>query len=49
MENFDRENIDELLEICQTRQYFLPSKFYTVWYVAIKCILLTVIRSNNYV
>ena len=22
MENFDRENIDELLEICQIHQYF---------------------------
>ena len=26
MENFDRENIDELLKICQIRQYFPPSK-----------------------
>ena len=26
MENFDRENIDELLEIRQIRQYFPPSK-----------------------
>ena len=26
MENFDRENIDELLEICQSRQYFPLSK-----------------------
>ena len=24
MENFDRENIDELLEIRQIRQYFAP-------------------------
>ena len=29
MENFDRENIDELLEI---RQYFPPSKFCAVRY-----------------
>ena len=27
MENFDRKNIDELLEIRQIRQYFSPSKF----------------------
>ena len=27
MENFDSENIDELLEIRQIRQYFPPSKF----------------------
>ena len=27
MENFDRENIDKLLEIRQIRQYFPPSKF----------------------
>ena len=26
MENFDRENIDELLEIHQIRQYFPPAK-----------------------
>ena len=31
MENFDRENIDELLEICQ---YFPPSKFCAVRYLA---------------
>ena len=30
MENFDRENIDELLEIRQIRQYFPPSKFCAV-------------------
>ena len=29
MENFDRENNDELLKI---RQYFLPLKFCAVWY-----------------
>ena len=29
MENFDRENINELLEI---RQYFPPSKFFAVRY-----------------
>ena len=33
MENFDRENIDELLENCQIRQYFPPSKFCAVWYI----------------
>ena len=33
MENFDRENIDELLEIHQIRQYFPPSKFCAVWYL----------------
>ena len=33
MENFDRENIDELLEIRQIRQYFPPSKFCAVRYV----------------
>ena len=32
MENFDRENIDKLLEIRQIRQYFPLSKFYTVRY-----------------
>ena len=32
MENFDRENIDELLEIRQIRQYFPLSKFCTIWY-----------------
>ena len=30
MENFDRENIDELLEIRQIHQYFPPSKFCVV-------------------
>ena len=33
MEFFDRENIDELLEIHQIRQHFPPSKFYAVWYI----------------
>ena len=33
MENFDKENIDKLLEIRQIRQYFPPSKFSTLWYV----------------
>ena len=27
MENFDRENIDKLLEICQIRQYFPRQNF----------------------
>ena len=33
MENFDRENIDELLEIHQIHQYFPPSKFCSVRYI----------------
>ena len=33
MENFDRENIDELLEIRQIRQYFPPSKICAVRYI----------------
>ena len=33
MENFDRENIDELLEIRQIREYFPLSKFCTIRYV----------------
>ena len=33
MENFDRENIDELLEIRQIRQYFPPSKICAIRYV----------------
>ena len=33
MENFDRENIDELLEIRQICQYFPPSKICAVQYV----------------
>ena len=33
MENFDRENIDELLEIRQICQYVPPSKFCAVWYI----------------
>ena len=32
MENFDRDNIDELLEIRQIRQYFPPSKICAVRY-----------------
>ena len=35
MENFDRENIDELLEIRQIRQYSPPSKFCAVRYTVI--------------
>jgi len=27
VENFDGENVDELIKIRQIRQYFLPSKF----------------------
>ena len=33
MENFDRENVDKLLEIRKIRQYFPPSKFFTVRYL----------------
>ena len=33
MENFYRENSDELLEICQIRQYFVPSKFCAIRYI----------------
>ena len=32
MENFDRENIDKLLEFGQIRQYFPLSKFCAVRY-----------------
>ena len=35
MENFDRENIDELLEIRQIRQYFPPSKICAIRYILI--------------
>ena len=33
MKIFDKENIDELLEIRQIRQYFPPSKFCTIQYM----------------
>ena len=48
MENFDRENIDELLKICQIRQYFPRQNFvlygnivfigssYPIWFVMYK-------------
>jgi len=32
VENFDRENVDELIKICQIRQYFSPSKFCAIQY-----------------
>ena len=35
MENFDRENNDELLEIRQIRQYFPPLKFCAVQYMSL--------------
>ena len=35
MENFDRENIDELLEISQIRQYFPPPKICAVRYILV--------------
>ena len=41
MENFDRENIDELLEICQILQYFPPSKFCTIWYMYVSMYIRT--------
>ena len=42
MENFDTENIDELLEIRQIRQYFPPSKFCAVQYINKKMLSLLV-------
>ena len=33
VENFDGENADELIKICQIRQYFPPSKFCAIQYV----------------
>ena len=38
MENFDRENIDELLEIRQIRQYFPPSKICAIRYISVPTI-----------
>ena len=32
MENFDRENIDELLKFCQIRQYFALLKLCAIQY-----------------
>jgi len=32
VENFDGENVDELIKICQIRQYFSPSKFCAIRY-----------------
>jgi len=32
VENFDRENVDELIKIRQIRQYFPPSKFCAIRY-----------------
>ena len=51
MENFDRENIDELLEIRQIRQYFPPSKFCTIQYwIAPLCIVfLQIIQAASYI
>ena len=49
MESFDRENIDELLEIRQNRQYFPLSKFCAVWYiifVVTKCCKLRVLSRH---
>ena len=47
MENFDRENIDKLLEI---RQYFPPSKFCAIQYVCVYyCLVLyNIILTNDY-
>ena len=36
MENFDKENIDELLEIRQIRQYFPQSKICAVRYMRLQ-------------
>ena len=36
MENFDGENVDELIKIRQTRQYFPPSKFCAIRYASLK-------------
>jgi len=33
VENFDGENVDELIKICQIRQYFPPSKFCAIQYI----------------
>jgi len=34
VENFDKENVDELIKICQIRQYFPRQKFvpYSIMY-----------------
>jgi len=32
-ENFDRENVEELIEIRQICQYFPPSKICAIWYL----------------
>jgi len=34
-ENFDGENVDELIKIHQIRQYFPPSKFCTIQYMSL--------------
>jgi len=34
VENFDGENVDELIKIRQIRQNFPPSKFWVVRYIA---------------
>jgi len=33
VENFDRENVDELIKIHQIHQYFSPSKICTIQYL----------------
>ena len=49
MENFDRENIDKLLEICQICQYFPPSKLcavrYARFYATPESIMLVVLHT----
>ena len=51
MENFDRENIDELLEIRQIRQYFPPSKIcavrYSFYFIFYALMQVKVLQSNN--
>ena len=47
MENFDRENIDELLEICQICQYFPRSKFCAVLLLIMVAILKIILYIRN--
>ena len=47
MENFDRENIDKLLEICQIHQYF-PIKILHEWLLNLQnCAILSSSQFNN--
>jgi len=40
VENFDGENVDELIKICEIRQYFPPSKFCTIRYMLLATYML---------